>query len=64
MKNEAGINGKKSAKTGDPPDPEKNVPEQEDDENDCTRPRPGVTDPHKTDPTRIEEPGKNDPTRK
>jgi hypothetical protein len=45
-------------------DPEKNVPEKEDDDNDYTRPKPGITDPKKNDPTRIEEPEKTDPTRK
>lgn len=43
--------------------PEKNDPTKEDDDNDSTGPKPGVTDPGKTDPTRKEDPQKIDPTR-
>ena len=44
-----------------PNEPEKNVPVKKDDDNDHTSPKPGVMDPKRTDPTRIDEPGKNDP---
>ncbi|MGZ4043708.1 MAG: hypothetical protein ACXVNO_08700 [Bacteroidia bacterium] len=44
-------------------DPEKNDPTKEDDDNDTTGPKPGITDPARIDPTRINDPGKTDPTR-
>ncbi|MCE3279019.1 MAG: hypothetical protein K0S44_1210 [Bacteroidetes bacterium] len=46
-----------------PNDPDKYIPVKKDDDNDPTKPEPGVKDPKKTDPTRIEEPPKVDPTR-
>ena len=46
-----------------PNEPEKHIPVKKDDDNDHTSPKPGVTDPRKVDPTRIEEPKKTDPTR-
>jgi hypothetical protein len=47
----------------EPNNPEKNIPVKKDDDNDMTSPKPGITDPQKTDPTRIQEPEKTDPTR-
>jgi len=46
-----------------PANPEKQMPDREDDDNDPTRPKPGITDPERNDPTRIDDPEKIDPTR-
>lgn len=43
--------------------PEKNDPTKQDDDNDKTEPKPGIRDPKKIDPTRIDDPTKIDPTR-
>ncbi|MFL5764087.1 MAG: hypothetical protein ACJ77K_09110 [Bacteroidia bacterium] len=56
--------GKKNEQEPVPNKPEKNVPVKKDDDNDHTSPKPGITDPKRTDPTRIDEPEKTDPTRK
>jgi hypothetical protein len=39
-----------------PNNPPKNIPEEPDTDNDPTRPEPGVNEPEKNDPTRIDEP--------
>ena len=46
-----------------PINPEKEIPVKPDKNPDPTKPGPGVNDPQKVDPTRIEEPEKVDPTR-
>jgi hypothetical protein len=59
-------NNRKEPENSDSPspnDPKKYIPAKQDDDNDATKPEPGVKDPKKTDPTRIEEPPKVDPTR-
>lgn len=43
--------------------PERDIPVKPDKNPDPTQPRPGINDPNKIDPTRIEEPEKTDPTR-
>jgi hypothetical protein len=52
-------------KQGDdaPVKPEKEIPVKPDRNPDPTKPRPGINEPEKADPTRIEEPEKHDPTR-
>jgi len=55
--------GTKKPDSPTPNDPEKYIPTKKDDDNDPTKPEPGVKDPKRTDPTRIEEPPKVDPTR-
>lgn len=65
-KNKKQIDRKKNNSDPDPTPPnkpEKHIPVKKDDDNDHTNPKPGVTDPRRVDPTRIEEPEKTDPTR-
>lgn len=46
-----------------PVKPEKSIPVKPDKNPDPTKRKPGVNEPEKIDPTRIEEPEKSDPTR-
>jgi hypothetical protein len=55
--------GAKKGPEPPPNNPEKYIPAKQDDDNDSTKPEPGVMDPKRTDPTRIKEPAKVDPTR-
>lgn len=54
---------KKKPEEPAPNDPKKNIPLQPDKNPDPTKIVPGVNEPEKVDPTRIEEPEKVDPTR-
>lgn len=55
--------GYKQEKSDDPLPNKPVTPMKPDKHPDPTKPKPGVTDPDKIDPTRIDEPNKVDPTR-
>lgn len=54
---------KKKENDDAPVKPEKDIPVKPDKNPDPTKRIPGVNEPEKADPTRIEEPEKHDPTR-
>ena len=58
-KNQNKNGGKKEA----PVKPEKDIPAKPDKNPDPTKPIPGINEPEKNDPTRIDDPNKVDPTR-